>query len=835
MDNYASDFSPMSQFLTSSALASLPTSPIIGAASSPLLTASGLNAMPTYSPTIGESTSMNEIGAKDLRSTATLTEANTTLGQLSRPPLNPGFPPAQQSVQPNLLHPYHYHLTFTSTDVAFVAQVCQVLTLTIAEITVLQQNTHALAKASTTSTPPGVLCGLACCLFYSREKPDRQRVAKEMGSVPKMTHKVSMTASSVAAAGLAASSLPPLPGKTVKGSSSNIMPTPTLSATLPIPSPSIPLPVKRERTNSFGLDAIAAASFILDSPSAGAASQKAADGVEGFILGGGSMLDGSAGGQAVASNSTSINPPNPTQAALPPATLAISDSSPLLSAEQNTLLRTPLGFHGQNPTMNAAGEAINIATDPWATCLSSQAYASLSSSESNKDCWERLGVAGFLRDYKQFCKEREKEKKVDNMATNQSVVEFLWEGRVVVRPPRCGEKGWEVDGVEVEGLNGGTVEGMDKEFDGIIWRAVEIVRMIDGAKTCSKEECLIAAGWRAIEAKVTKTPNDTRNDAGSSGDSAKAKAEDTTSTKKTEPEAAATAAAPTPSRTSNRRNKSPKRQKQKEVKEEKVVKEEEKEDTSKDESPTSTTSDKPPTAPTTTMYLPPYLPHTPLPHPPTPLSVNDAYLTHLKSLSDSALQLSCDVRRVAVLGSRWKVVRSYGDDSSDDGHANAYLKKFAPKKSRPSSSINLKRKTIDVASKHNSKGHQDPRPVTKGECNWCAPVSAPSSEANHPICPSCKICQRLGWERRAKYRYKKGLANRGFFDVNYYDELGKHRGRSVKMFLQLTQSYVRYVLKNGGVDEHVTRMEREDKGATLQQKKKRRRSDQDMSRADEFV
>ena len=49
------------------------------------------------------------------------------------------------------------------------------------------------------------------------------------------------------------------------------------------------------------------------------------------------------------------------------------------------------------------------------------------------------------------------------MATNQSVVEFLWEGRVVVRPPRCGEKGWEVDGVEVEGLNGGTVEGMDKE------------------------------------------------------------------------------------------------------------------------------------------------------------------------------------------------------------------------------------------------------------------------------------------------------------------------------------------------------------------------------------
>jgi hypothetical protein len=55
------------------------------------------------------------------------------------------------------------------------------------------------------------------------------------------------------------------------------------------------------------------------------------------------------------------------------------------------------------------------------------------------------------------------------------------------------------------------------------------------------------------------------------------------------------------------------------------------------------------------------------------------------------------------------------------------------------------------------------------------------------------------------------------------------------MFLQLTQSYVRYVLKQGGVDEHVTKMEREDKGATLQQKKKRRRSDQDQSRADEFV
>ncbi|GMH46760.1 hypothetical protein TrRE_jg2416, partial [Triparma retinervis] len=209
------------------------------------------------------------------------------------------------------------------------------------------------------------------------------------------------------------------------------------------------------------LDAIAAASFILDSPSAGAASQKAADGVEGFVLGEGSMLDGASA--SAAANSTSINPPTNPPSALPTPTLTISDSSPLLSAEQNTLLRTPLGFHGQNPTMTSAGEAINIATDPWATRLSSQAYASLDSNESNKDCWERLGVAGFLRDYKHFCKEREKEKKVDQMATNQSVVEFLWEGRVVVRPPRCGEKGWEVDGVEVEGLNGGTVEGMDKE------------------------------------------------------------------------------------------------------------------------------------------------------------------------------------------------------------------------------------------------------------------------------------------------------------------------------------------------------------------------------------
>ena len=356
---YTSDFSPMTQFLaSSSALASLPTSPIIGAASSPLLTASGLNAMPTYSPTIGES-AVNGMGSKDLRGgSSTLAAENTTLGQLSRPPLNPGFPPAQQNVQTNLLHPYHYHLTFTSTDVAFVAQVCQVLTLTIAEITVLQQNTHALAKASTTSTPPGVLCGLGCCLFFSRDKPDRQKVSKEMGSVPKMNHKVNMTASSVAAAGLAASSLPPLPGKSMKGSSSNIMPTPTLSATLPIPSPSIPQPVKRERTNSFGLDAIAAASFILDSPSAGAASQKAADGVEGFVLGGGSMLDGAS--SSPSANSTSINPPTNQPSALPTPTLAISDSSPLLSAEQNTLLRTPLGFHGQNPTMNSAGEAINI-------------------------------------------------------------------------------------------------------------------------------------------------------------------------------------------------------------------------------------------------------------------------------------------------------------------------------------------------------------------------------------------------------------------------------------------------------------------------------------------
>jgi hypothetical protein len=77
----------MTQFLaSSSALASLPTSPIIGASSSPLLTSSGLNAMPTYSPTIGESSAMNGMGSKDLR-----TDANTTLGQLSRPPLNPGF------------------------------------------------------------------------------------------------------------------------------------------------------------------------------------------------------------------------------------------------------------------------------------------------------------------------------------------------------------------------------------------------------------------------------------------------------------------------------------------------------------------------------------------------------------------------------------------------------------------------------------------------------------------------------------------------------------------------------------------------------------------------
>lgn len=55
------------------------------------------------------------------------------------------------------------------------------------------------------------------------------------------------------------------------------------------------------------------------------------------------------------------------------------------------------------------------------------------------------------------------------------------------------------------------------------------------------------------------------------------------------------------------------------------------------------------------------------------------------------------------------------------------------------------------------------------------------------------------------------------------------------MFLQLTQSYVRYVLKQGGVDEHVARLEREEKGANSQQKKKRRRSEMDQSRADEFV
>jgi hypothetical protein len=111
------------------------------------------------------------------------------------------------------------------------------------------------------------------------------------------------------------------------------------------------------------------------------------------------------------------------------------------------------------------------------------------------------------------------------------------------------------------------VEGMDKEFDGIIWRAVEIVRMIDGAKTCSKEECLIAAGWRAIETKQTKTiPNESRNDA-ESGDAKTTK--EAEAKKKTEP----AVEVPTPSRTSNRRSKSPKKQQQQDKKE--CVKDEE--------------------------------------------------------------------------------------------------------------------------------------------------------------------------------------------------------------------------------------------------------------------
>lgn len=941
-----------------------------------------------------------------------------------------------------LLHPYHYHLTFTSTDVNFVSGVCQLLTIGVSEVLSLVHKAATAGKGQgirsgdfggsvggvpglpslqggscppsplilhndnyIRSAPPGVLCGIACCAFFSVTKPDRGRLSKEMAGVNvKATAAAksqkddkgpsSLTSSAVAAAGLAQAALPPLPVKTESAaaavgggskqgvkSAAQSLPSNALASSASstsnggaaatsgagsasVSSQNVPTPVlssssvvndgqpalKRERTNSFGLDAIAAASFILDSPSAGAASQKANDCVDSFVLEGGTMLGEGGGipqssGRALSSGAVAVpgasseknlatggnrstgslgvgNVASVTSALHGGANVSQGsdakifsmikgssssiaynpllslDNTPILSAEQNTLLRTPLGFQGasSSSSMNGGSEmsgnpggvtvcsggpgndshCINIATDPWATCLSSQVYASLSNSESNKDCWERLGLGGYARDYRHYKRERDREKcnasatkymtadgsqqpprdgkptsskknkgKYNGMplapggppaitlgaggykkkvpsgsytkahgttqdaVTDSGVIDFMWEGRVIVRPPRCGEIGWEVDGVQVQGLNGGTVEGRDDQFDCIIGDIIQLCRSINFAKKFNMHDAVVSGGWSVSDEYVVEVP--ASEGKGDEGEENKKDDDEDNNKLKVEGDSSAVG---------------------KNVKQRKVQ-----------------------------LYKPPHLKLSPsVPANPTTtipgvgtrngIPLHDAYMMHLKSLSDLAVDLCCKVRNVAVLGSRWKVVRSWlHDESSDEDDA---LQDFTPRVAGPgqnvttkktyntskkskSAAAGTKRKSIDAATKHSGKGHQDPRPVTKGECNWCAPVSAPSSEANSPICASCKICQRLGWERRAKYRYKKGLANRGFFDVNYYDELGKHRGRSVKMFLQLTQSYVRYVLKQGGVDEHVARLEREEKGTNSQQKKKKRRSEMDQSRADEFV
>ncbi|GMH86062.1 hypothetical protein TrST_g1999 [Triparma strigata] len=731
MESYQSEMSPMSQFLSSSGpLTSLPTSPIVGAAVDLPLT--------SYSPPLPEvaskSMAFGSLGKQAIGEKAVDTGlpprpaqpapastgfAHTVGGTLAtagshsvhpnsvphpnshpstqhpkapypKPPLNPGMSNGLAAMAPNnampLLHPYHYFLTFTSSDISFISDVLKVLTLAVARCSNIR-------FAESDDHLPGVMCGVACSLFFGQEPSNWEKVRKEMGKLG------------------------------VKREQSNNPNQPPDSA-----DPN--KPPKRERANSFGLDAIAAASFILDSPSAQAANQKASAQPDAFVLTGGTMLD--------------------------PQTFPIESASPQLSAEQNTLLRTPLGFQGKSGSVE--GE------DPWVTCLSSGVYAGLSSKSQLDALWSTT-VQGKLADYSVWEKARQGER---GAASMDGIGDSLWEGRSIVRPPRCGEKGEAIANLVKYNGGEGTVDGMDAEFNGVVKSIIETVRKIEVVRLAKTSEekmwALQMSGWKNI--------NDD--------------------------------------------------------------------------------------------WTPPYLPNTTTTN--MPLKLPEAWILHGQSLGNMVLAICNDVRRLAVVGSRWRISRYGGNDSESDDdmprnphdgahhglppphHGNHhpgqsrvdaynYPPPHPPKayqKHKPLPPPH-KRKALDVATKHNSKGLQDPRPVTKGECNWCAPVSAPSSEANSPICASCKICQRLGWERRAKYRYKKGLANRGFFDVNYYDELGKHRGRSVKMFLQLTQSYVRYVLKQGGVDEHVARLEREEKGANSQQKKKRRRSEMDQSRADEFV
>jgi len=736
MESYQTEMSPMTQFLSSSGpLTSLPTSPIVGASVDLPLTSyspplpeksmasfgslgkqaigekavdTGLPPRPAHPTTQAASTGFAHHTVGGTLATAgnhpnhlpaphpnahPNSHPNNIAARHPKPPLNPGMSSGLTAMAPNsampLLHPYHYFLTFTSSDISFISDVLKVLTLAVARCSNIR-------FAETDEHLPGVMCGVACCLFFGQDQANWEKVRKEMGKL--VVKREPSSGTKDGADGSADPNKPP----------------------------------KRERANSFGLDAIAAASFILDSPSAQAANQKAnISQPDAFVLTGGTMLD--------------------------PQTFPIESASPQLSAEQNTLLRTPLGFQGKSGSVE--GE------DPWVTCLSSGVYAGLSSKSQLDALWSTT-VQGKLSDYSIWEKQRQSER---GTASMDGIGDSLWEGRSIVRPPRCGEKGESIANLVKYNGGEGTVDGMDVEFNGAVKTAIETVRKIEVIRLAKTPEekmwALQMSGWKNI--------NDD--------------------------------------------------------------------------------------------WTPPYLPNTTTTN--MPLKLPEAWILHGQSLGNLTLAICNDVRRLAVVGSRWRISRYGGNDSDSDDdmprnphethhhpglppphHGNHhpgqsrvdaynYPPPHPPKayqKHKPLPPPH-KRKALDVATKHNSKGLQDPRPVTKGECNWCAPVSAPSSEANSPICASCKICQRLGWERRAKYRYKKGLANRGFFDVNYYDELGKHRGRSVKMFLQLTQSYVRYVLKQGGVDEHVARLEREEKGANSQQKKKRRRSEMDQSRADEFV
>ena len=798
------------------------------------------------------------------------------------------------------------------------------------------------------------------------------------------------------------------------------------------------------RKDSFGLDAIAAASFILDSPSACAAQAKAesvatlgefsldsgaaanatnstaagstaAGSTTVGLTAAGSTAAGSTATGSTAAGSTaagSTAPPGTSvvasnggeAAALPPrppvaaaattapqvvmqqgvalpgvappkaapgastvaaghktghSTRGAKDSSPRLNgitAEQNTLLRTPLGFSSSSsslipakfrdnclaiktvPRHGSAAEAKMLRAmeekkrkddmerqadmDPYVNGLSAMVYASLSSSTRCDAVWCALLGNSILEE----ARGEERSEENGGKKEDGNLSDLLWDGRVIIRPPRVVRQvdpqrntimGSMNERNSIEGVRNVrlvkiedatrhsspemTGDGMrpfaqqyemdmgerrdcrrgvepkltspaevDLYWELLVNECSELARSIELCSLCysskksasalneQKKLMLTAGGWRRDMVQVKKTPKSTTpSNAGALPK---------------QPGAATPSGAATTSSTAIAPSTLP---------------------PSKPARAMSWGWDGDGTASAPPTNFSPTFSSVPMQvvemwYPPLSVArarnlpdgwhsgvLSDVWEQYILSVGDRVMDLAEKMRKVGVQGVKYRVVRTieddadmYDDDEDEDDeiyeedlddddmdHGNEEDGRMADLQSADLAHegemkrvmkklnsgggqkvTNKNRGRVGDVSKH-SKGGQvsgDPRPVTKGDCNWCAPVSAPSSEANTPICSSCKICQRLGWERRAKYRYKKGLANRGFFDVNYYDELGKHRGRSVKMFLQLTSSYVRHVIKSGGVDEHVMRMEKEERGATGQQKKKRRRSEMDQSRADEF-